>query len=352
MYENQLIREVDPNFEAFAELYRRNITRVYRYYMVHVGNTHAAEDLTSRTFLAALKEFPSFQKTDGFTVRILEIAVEKCLRDPRWSRREFHDDTVLYYQVSSLATDKSAMQRMELESVSRALKQIPSSRAEAITLHFFGDLSNSEISAVLKENIDTIEALAPRGLEDLRAATSQWASMETISDHYEEQAFRNKLSSLAAQITPDPHFESELERVLATNYQPKTKWTLPLQQFFTIIGWVVLIGATFFLLNWRDSAYSPNTHQATARPTTQAVTKTTTGEVTSTHLHPTARPTATEIPLQDYTVQAGDTCTYIANQFGLTIDLLITINHLNNTCDIWADQKLKVPITPISTPSS
>lgn len=348
MDEKQRIGAADSDFEAFAELYRRNITRVYRYHLIHVGNTDAAEDLTSQTFITALKEFPSFQKRENFTVRILEIAVEKCLKDPRWSRREFPDEAIHYYQVSSLATDKFAMQRMELEAVSRALKQIFSSQAEAITLHFFGDLSNSEISAVLKKSTDTIEALVPRGLEDLRAGTSRSASMETLSDHYEEEAFRNKLSSLAAQIMPDPHFESELEQVLATKYQPKTKWTLPLQQFFTIIGWVALIGATFFLLNWRDSANPPTTHQATARPPAQAVTKTTTGKVTSTPLHPTARPTATEIPLQDYTVQAGDTCTYIANKFGLTIDLLITINHLNNTCDIWADQKLKVPITPIS----
>lgn len=348
MDENQLIREVNPNFEAFAELYRRNITRVYRYHMVHVGNTNAAEDLTSQTFLAALKEFPSFQKTDGFAVRILEIAVEKCLKDPRWSRREVHDDAVHYYQVSSLATDKSAMQRMELETVSRALKQIPSSRAEAIILYFFGDLTIPEISTVLKKGTDTIETLVPRGLEDLRASTTQSSGMETISSDYEDEAFRNKLSNLAAQILPDPHFESELEMALAADYQPKTKWTLPLQQLFTILGWVALIGATFFLLNWRDSANPPPTHQATARPSTQAMTQTTAGKITSTPVQPTDRPTATEIPLQDYTVQSGDTCTYIADKFGLTIDLLITINHLNSTCDIWADQKLKVPIMPVS----
>ena len=89
MDQNQSIREPDPKFEAFAELYRSNVTRVYRYHMIHVGNADAAEDLTSQTFMAALKEFPSFRSKDFFTIRVFEIAVEKCLKDHRWSRREW-----------------------------------------------------------------------------------------------------------------------------------------------------------------------------------------------------------------------------------------------------------------------
>jgi RNA polymerase sigma-70 factor, ECF subfamily len=352
MDETQLIRDADSNFEAFAELYRTNITRVYRYHMVHVGNANAAEDLTSQTFMAALKEFPSFRRRRPFAVRVLEIAVEKCLKDHRWSRRELPDDAVLYYQVSSLPTNKAAMQHMELESVSRALKQISSARAETIILYFFGDLTNSEISVVLKKSTDSIGAHVSRGLEDLRACTSLSSGMETITSDFEDEALINKLNNIAAQIRPDPFFESELEQNLAANHQPKTKWALPLQQFSTIIGWVALIGLTFFLLNWRVAPNTSTTHRATARPSTQDVKKTVAITITSTPHRPTASPTATDIPLQEYIVQAGDTCTYIANKFGVTIDLLITLNHLNNTCDIWADQKLKIPLMPISTPSS
>ena len=352
MDEKKLIRDADSSFEAFAELYRRSITRVYRYHMVHVGNASAAEDLTSQTFMTALKELPSFRKRGSFAARVLEIAVEKCFKDPRWSRWELPDDVVLYYQVSSLPTDKAAKQRMEIESVSRALKQIPSARAEAIILYIFGGLTNSEISVVLRKNTDTIGALVSRGLENLHASTSLSSGIETIISDFEDEALINKLSSIAAQIRPDPVFESELERTLAANHQPKTKWTLRLQQFSTIIGWVALIGITFFLLNWRVAPYVSTTQQATARPSTQDVKKTVAITITPTPHRPTASPTATDIPLEEYVVQAGDTCTYIANKFGVTIDLLITLNRLNDTCDIWADQKLKIPLVPISTPSS
>jgi RNA polymerase sigma-70 factor, ECF subfamily len=351
MDEHQLIREADPNFEAFAELYRRNVRRVYRYHMVHVGNVNVAEDLTSQTFKAACKEFPSFRSRETFTERVFEIAVKKCLKDRRWSRLVFPDDAVLYYQVSSIPSDKAAMQHMELESLSRALKQISSTRAEAIILYFFGGLTSSEISVVLKKSADIIATLITRGLEDLRAYTSPSSGMETIISDFEDEIFISKLSNIAAQIRPAPLFESTLEQTLAANHQPKTKWTLPLQQLSTIIGWAALIGLTFFLLNWRVAPNTSTTHQATAHPPTQEGKKTAAITVTPTHHRPTASPTATDIPLQEYVVQAGDTCTYIANKFGVTIDLLMTLNRLNDTCDIWADQKLMVPITPILTPS-
>jgi RNA polymerase sigma-70 factor, ECF subfamily len=354
MDEKQLMRDAESNYETFAELYRKNVTRVYRYHMVHVGNANVAEDLTTQTFMAAIKELPSFRQRGSFAIRVLEIAVQKCLKDRRWSRRELPNDAVLYYQVSSLPGDKTAMRRMEIESVSRALKQISPDRAEAIILHFFGDLTKSEISVMLKKRTDTIEALISGGLEEICACTSLSSAMKSMNSSLEDNTLIDKLSIVAAQIEPDPVFEYALEQTLAANHQPKTNWILPLQKFSKIMGWLALIGLTFFLINSRVAPNTPIPDQATTHPSTQVVKKAVTITVTSTPtLHrPTARPTATDIPLQKYTVQAGDTCTYIANKFGVSIDLLITLNHLNSACDIWADQQLMIPVTPISTASN
>jgi RNA polymerase sigma-70 factor, ECF subfamily len=352
MDENQLNREPDPNFEPFAELYRRNVTRVYRYHMIHVRDANAAEDLTSQTFMAALKELPSLRRKDSFAVRVFEIAVEKCFKDHRWRRRESSDDAVLYYQVSSLPSDKAAMRRMELESLSRSLKQVSSARAEAIILYFFGGLTSSEISVVLRKSEDTIATLISSGLEELHTHTSPSPRGETIISDFEDEVLRNKLGSVATQIRTDPLFETALEQTLAANHRPKAKWRLPLGQVSTIIGWVALIGFAFFLINWRVTPSTSAMPQATAHPLTQEVKKTAAITITSKPHRPTPSPTATEIPLQEYVIQAGDTCTSIADQFGVTIHLLVTINHLNSNCDIWADQKLMVPLTPISTPSS
>ena len=45
-----------------------------------------------------------------------------------------------------------------------------------------------------------------------------------------------------------------------------------------------------------------------------------------------------------YTVQAGDTCTGIADAMGSSIDVIIEQNKLNDNCDIFASQTLEVPV--------
>ena len=56
-----LARNALADEDAFAELYRQYVTRVYRYHMARTGNEQDAEDLTSQTFLAALEGIRSFR---------------------------------------------------------------------------------------------------------------------------------------------------------------------------------------------------------------------------------------------------------------------------------------------------
>ena len=64
--ETDLAQQAIQDMEAFAELYRRHVTRVYRYHIAHVGNVKDAEDLTSQTFMAALEGIRSFRGSGSF----------------------------------------------------------------------------------------------------------------------------------------------------------------------------------------------------------------------------------------------------------------------------------------------
>jgi len=77
MDETDLAREAIANAEAFAELYRRHVRRVYRYHMAYTGNVKDAEDLTSQTFMAALEGIHSFRGTGSFAAWIMGIASKK-----------------------------------------------------------------------------------------------------------------------------------------------------------------------------------------------------------------------------------------------------------------------------------
>jgi len=172
MDEIKLARDAIANVDAFAELYRLHVTRVYRYHMAHTGNTKDAEDLTSQTFMAALEGIRSFRGSGSFAAWVMGIASKKRLMHFRGSRLEVPLDAALHYPSPSLPTDKQAAQRLRLESVARALRQISSDRAEAITLSFFGGLSNLEVSRVLNKSEAAVKMLVSRGLQDLRERTS------------------------------------------------------------------------------------------------------------------------------------------------------------------------------------
>jgi len=172
--EIDLVRQAISSADAFAELYRRHLTRVYRYHIAHVGNIKDAEDLTSQTFMAALEGIRSFRGTGSFAAWLLGIASKKRLMHfrARGNRPEIPLDTVQAYPSLDPPTDKAATQRLQLESISRALRQLSSDRAEALILTYFSGLSNAEIGRVLNKSEAAVKMLISRGLQDLRERTS------------------------------------------------------------------------------------------------------------------------------------------------------------------------------------
>ncbi|HET9912124.1 MAG TPA: RNA polymerase sigma factor [Anaerolineales bacterium] len=172
--ETELVRHAVTDVDAFAELYRRHLARVYRYHMAHIGNVKDAEDLTSQTFMGVLEGIRSFRGSGSFAAWVMGIASKKRLMFFRknGSRPEVPLDAALHYPSPDLPTDKAAQQRLQLESVSRALQQLSPDRAEAIILTFFGGLSNAEAGHVLSKSEAAVKMLVSRGLQDLRERTS------------------------------------------------------------------------------------------------------------------------------------------------------------------------------------
>ena len=170
--EPDLARLAVTDIDAFAELYRRHLTRVYRYHIAHTGNVKDAEDLTSQTFMAALEGIGSYRGTGSFAAWIMGIALKKRLMYFRGGRLEIPLEAALSFPSPDLPTDKAALQRLQLESVARALRQISPDRAEAIVLTYFGGLSHAETGRVLNKSEAAVKMLVSRGLQDLRERTS------------------------------------------------------------------------------------------------------------------------------------------------------------------------------------
>jgi RNA polymerase sigma-70 factor, ECF subfamily len=162
----------DP--EAFAELYRRHVTSVYRYHRALTDNDKDAEDLTSQTFIAALEGIRSFRGMGPYIAWLMRIATRLRARffRRRGSQHEVPLEAALHLPTSSLPTDKAAARRIQMEQILGALRNISQDRAEALILCFVSELNAAEAGLVLGKSETAVRMLISCGLQDLRTRTS------------------------------------------------------------------------------------------------------------------------------------------------------------------------------------
>lgn len=155
---------------AFGALYRRYLDRVYGYAFYLLGDHHDAEDVTERTFLAALGAIDSF-RDDGASFRawLFRIAHNQLVNALRARGR--HRSTALDPDATAAAADGDpellAGRAEEWRRLRRALDRLPDDRRQVIVLRFVDGLSAREIGAVLGRSPGAVRVLQHRALRQV-----------------------------------------------------------------------------------------------------------------------------------------------------------------------------------------
>jgi RNA polymerase sigma-70 factor (ECF subfamily) len=165
----QLARQAHADAEALPSC-TAAVTQVYRYHMAHTGNVKDAEDLTSQTFMAALEGIRSFRGSGSFAAWVMGIATRKRALFFRGSKPEVPLDAALHIPTPGLPTDKAAAQRLRMENIRNALRQLSPERAEALILYYFGGLNTAETGRVLGKSQAAVKMLLSRRLARLTRA--------------------------------------------------------------------------------------------------------------------------------------------------------------------------------------
>jgi RNA polymerase sigma-70 factor, ECF subfamily len=165
----------DP--QRFDALYRRYLAQVYNFAFYELGDHHAAEDATERTFLAALANLHRFEErarpADGegastFRVWLFRIARNAIANE--WRHRRAHRSEGL-----DAANDVSAPGDIEAAAVThdeaaeawRAVSRLPVDRRRAVVLRFVEEMSTAEIAGVLGKSEGAVRVLIHRALRSL-----------------------------------------------------------------------------------------------------------------------------------------------------------------------------------------
>src|SRR5262245_12052241 len=76
-----------PALQDFEQVFRENVSRIYRLSYQYLGNPDAAEDATQETFLRALRSEKDFKHSAEIATWLFRIAVNVCLDGIRQNKR-------------------------------------------------------------------------------------------------------------------------------------------------------------------------------------------------------------------------------------------------------------------------
>lgn len=159
------------DFAAFDSLYRRYVTRVYRYCYSRTDNAADAEDLTAQTFLAALEGISGYRRSGSFAAWLFGIAWRKC---QDFYRNQYRREA-LGPEASPRAPSTNgdtlegrAYEREILDCVQRHWRLLSQDRRDVVLLRFWAGLNTAETAEVMGRSRSAVKMLLSRAIADIR----------------------------------------------------------------------------------------------------------------------------------------------------------------------------------------
>jgi len=185
----------------FDALYRRYLAQVYSFAFYELGDHHEAEDVTERTFLAALANLGRFEErarpADGdgastFRVWLFQIARNAIAHQRRVRRRHRQAPLEAAILVADpLDLEGGATTRDEAAAAWLAVGRLPTDRRRAVVLRFVEEMSTAEIAGILGRSEGAVRVLIHRALR-------------TVARDLGGRAEGAKLAARGATAGPEP----------------------------------------------------------------------------------------------------------------------------------------------------
>jgi len=169
--EESLIRRAQHrDQEAFAQLYEEHFDKIYRYVTLRIGNETEAEDMTQQVFLNALRSISSFKwKGIPFSAWLFRIAHNQVVDYLRSKKRTTVPlDESLTSSNSNDNPQSVVEQKLDIEQLLLATKQLTEAQREVISLRFAGELSIAQVAKAIGKNQGAVKALQHSAIVALR----------------------------------------------------------------------------------------------------------------------------------------------------------------------------------------
>lgn len=150
--------------QRFAEVYQKNMDRVYRYIQTIVLDGTAAEDITVEVFLTIWQKKDSllqYENIEGLLFKISrDLAFNHLKKETREQKKK--EEFIRYY-FSQIPGEEEILQETRLLSMEYAINQLPEKCREVVRMKFIAGKSLKEIATELQISVHTVKNHLSRG---------------------------------------------------------------------------------------------------------------------------------------------------------------------------------------------
>ena len=173
----QLIHRIlDGDDTAFAELVEKYQKQVHALVWRKIEDFHIAEEITQDTFLKAYQELGTLKKPQRFASWLYVIATNRCstwLRKKHLRRQLLEGMDVaqpekVTYSEHVVVENEQITIETQRNVVKKLLAKLEESERTVMTLHYFGEMSCTEIGAFLGVSANTIKSRLRRAQQRLQ----------------------------------------------------------------------------------------------------------------------------------------------------------------------------------------
>jgi RNA polymerase sigma-70 factor (ECF subfamily) len=166
--EAKLVRAAREDPAAYACLYRRYVTRIYRYLFSFTGDRETTKDLTARVFTAAWEGLGRYKEQGNFAAWLFRIARNKAGDFHRKRRDHLSLEQAGEWLVEQSDILDALERREEMESLYKLVAGLSEDQIELLRLRFAGDLTYAEIGRVTGRSEAAVKMAMSRLLRRLR----------------------------------------------------------------------------------------------------------------------------------------------------------------------------------------
>ena len=156
--------------EAFGLLYDHYQPAVYRFLYYRVGSVVLAEDLTSETFVRALRSISSFRwQGKDFGAWLMTIARNLATDHAKSGRArlEVPTEDMTQHDTVTDGPESAVIAAVTHEAVLEALRSLPDEQQECLVLRFLQSRSIAETAVLLGRSEGAVKQLQLRGVRNL-----------------------------------------------------------------------------------------------------------------------------------------------------------------------------------------